>query len=253
MKDSKRRWALTWRLVLAVFGFAVGVLNLLVARKLVGLSTFWQVAIIVALGAVTFGDNLRLAYRRFNSPRRLVVQHRAQKALADLLYALSESKGVSLRYLGANIFRVEKSRILRRQTLDRVLRFRIADHPQPTDVSWTKGKGVIGEAWDTKRSAYKYRRNIARAWAGKQVDEATFAAMPKDTKGKFTREEFVAIVEKYSEVRAVPILGDDGGVLGVLSVDVSMDAPQAKYLDDKRVDAAISAACALVRSDVRRL
>ncbi|MDK3255752.1 hypothetical protein [Blastococcus capsensis] len=213
----------------------------------------WQVIIIVALGAVTFGDNIRLAYRRFNSPRRMAVQHRAQKTLAGLLYALSVSKSVDLPYLGASIFRVNRSRITRRQTLERVLRFRINDHPQPTDVKWTKGKGVIGEAWDTKRSAYKYRRSIAKAWAGKQVDEKQFASMPKDTKGRFTREEFVAIVEKYGEVRAVPILGDDGAVLGVLSVDVAMDAPQGKYLDDKQVDTAISAACALVRGDVGRL
>lgn len=253
MNDRKRRWALAWRILLAVFGFAVGIVNLLDARKLIRLPAVWQVVIIVALGAVTFGDNVRLAYRRFASPRRLVVQQRAQKTLATMLFTIAETRSVSLRWLGASVFRVHTSRILRRQTLDRVVRFRIDDHPQPTPVKWTKGKGVIGEVWETKRSAYKYRRAIADAWTGKAVSEQQFERMKPETRGKFTREEFIAIVEKYAEVRGVPILGDDGSFLGVISVDVSMGAPPGKYLQDKGVDSVITTACSLMRPDIDRL
>jgi hypothetical protein len=98
----------------------------------------------------------------------------------------------------------------------------------PSNVRWTRGKGVIGEAWRSERSCHAdFRELLKRFPDGLTADE--FRALEREdpaTLRKMDRREFNAVVGKYREVFAEPIKSqrarDRGKVIGVVTIDLAM-------------------------------
>ena len=217
----RRRLSLAWRTLLALAGFALAAIvtgNQLGVFTLMTATQRWGCA--VALAGVTFVDNVRAARMRHTAPRKLEARSRVQKVFVALLVQLAREKSVAIEHLGASVFvprRVfyrEGWRIRYAKVLVRILRFRLDDHPQPSNVRWTKGKGAVGECWKKGRVIHRDWRRTRTRFGRETLTEAQFADVPDHAKDNFRFEEFRSIADKYSEVLAVPVLSDHGATVG---------------------------------------
>lgn len=245
------------RVFFAAASLTIGVVNILVEKDVLPLEDGSQLAFVVALASVALIDNVRHAVRRFFEPRREQAHIRVQKPIIGVLLTLARTKRLQVEHLGSSIFVLRRTGLLRRRNLVRVVRFRLADHPQATLVEWEKGKGAVGTCWEAGRTEYRYRRPVAEKYGPRTFTDSEFAELVKKngvTSG-FSREEFMSMVCKYAEVLAVPIRSQEGEFMGVVSIDLSIDAPGgAKYLDDSAVERlVVEGAVHLLRDDLARL
>lgn len=255
LQKGRDRWLrFSGRASLAVGSGTIAVVNTLTERHILKISNGWQIGLVIGLATVAFSDNLRHAVRRFVEPGREEARIRTQKTLIALLFAISQARGVDVTYLGSSVFVLRRAGLLRRKTLVRRFRFRLANHPQATDVRWTKGKGTVGACWETGRAAYRYRRSVAERYGTRDLSPAEYAQLRDNVKSGFTREEFLSMVNKYAEVLAVPIKSDQGELIGVLSVDLTADAPAGpQYLSGNAVERTVGETIGLMRDDIPRL
>lgn len=199
----------------------------------------WVISLIL-LGLENVGTLVSRAIHRRVRNRNADIE----KALMALLIQVSQRQP-ALRFetLGANVFKAHKD-----GTLERIVRFRPAG-PQQTAVEWTDGKGAIGECLRGKRAAYTDWHAIAMRYR-EPVDEARWQRMPVKTKQGFTREEFNAILHKYSEVRTEPIWNSSTGskLIGILTLDrsFSRDDSFVARLDEKLVRENVQATASVV-------
>jgi hypothetical protein len=112
------------------------------------------------------------------------------------------------------------------ERLRRILRFRISDHPDESDVFWSKGKGAIGECWARGIPIPKDMRAIAAKFGNRiQATEADFLALTDAERCGFTFAEFIQTIGKYGEIYAMPIRAEHTGEpIGVLSIDCVTEA-----------------------------
>ena len=245
---------LTWRTSLAVVGLAVGILNILAARKIVPLSTTWQVVIIVALGALTAVDNTRLAVRRAKEPGEEERRLRIHKTLLGALIVISENRGVRVSHLGSSVFVERRVGLLRRKALVRRERVRISEFPPATEIKWEKGKGAVGTCWETGATVHRDRRKVAEKYTGVTLNESQWKGVSAKSKSGFSRTEFVSMVGKYAEILAVPIRSSSGELIGIVSVDLTVDAPDGRMvLEGRDVEVLVTESTVIVRDDIARL
>jgi hypothetical protein len=245
---------LVWRGGLAVAGLTVGTVNVLADRELLTLSPTTQVVIIVALAGVTFLDNSRLAVKRAQEPADAELHLRVQKALLGVLIAISETHNVRVSHLGSSIFVERRVGPLKRKTLVRRFRFRLGDYPPASDVQWEKGKGAVGTCWETGAAVHRDRRRVAEKYGNTNLNEAQFEKLSRRAKSGFTHDEFRSMVGKYAEVLAVPIKTPTGEFVGIVSVDLTVDASSGlSILEGRDMEILVTSSAAVVRDDINRL
>ncbi|SNR98600.1 PDC sensor domain-containing protein [Blastococcus mobilis] len=257
MKDLGHWARFGARVLFAAVSLAVGVVNILVEKDVLPLSDGRQLAFVIVLASIALIDNVRHAVRRFFEPQKEQAQIRVQKPIIGVLLALAQTKNLQVKHLGSSIFVLRRTGLLRRRKLVRVIRFRLANHPQATQVEWGKGKGAVGTCWETGRAEYRYRRPVAEKYGARNLTDAEFAELQKKkgvTSG-FSRTEFMSMVCKYAEILAVPIRSPEGELKGVVSIDLSIEAPgHARYLGDSKVERlVVEGAVHLLRDDLDRL
>lgn len=259
-RATRDRLAVGLRVALALLVLAAGVVSALITQKV------WKkppehllLYMLLTIGIATFWDSSRTAWRRARHPARARTHAQMQKGLVAALAEISATKGVPIQELGASVFVVRPGlRILgplRHRWdwscpyLERVLRFRLTDTPQPTDVDWVRGKGTIGRCWELEKSQYMNWLPIANRHGDPNITEAEFNRIKPATRQNLTFQEFRAIVDKYAEILAVPLKGEDGEVVGVVSIDLAKgdrtkDAPLV--LHGREVEAYATTAAAVV-------
>lgn len=252
-----RRIALGWRIALVVAGiFATA---LLTGEEMDYFSPwdrstrFW---IVVVVAAVTAVDNILAGFRTIQAAKRSQAEARVQKVLTVLLVQISEASGVQIQDLGASVFvpRIRRVGWLPKKVLVRALRFRLDEHPQPSPVKWTKGKGAVGTCWETARTVHRDWHVQRTQYSDPALAAQDFAGIPAELRDGFGHKEFVAISDKYSEVLAVPVLSVEGSIVGVVSIDVAGRAGlAANILDTDEVKAQADVAVTLVRDDLDQL
>lgn len=247
------------RVTFALLGLGVAVLQALDETHRINLDKGdWRWAEfvgLVALGLIAFGDNARALVRTSSEAKRAESR---RKVFRDIVTALSEiaaSNDVSIMYLGASIFLVRKKliwdgwrlwRVRRRELLDRWDRIRLSDSPQRSSVRWFKGKGAVGTAWKNRRRCHRDWHSINARWGDREPTPAEFAGISAEAKAGLEYDEFVALLGKYSETLAVPIMNGVGTVVGVLSVDVACTGNVHKILDDRNVEVLLENAIGVV-------
>lgn len=262
MTPRKRAQVLSalWNIIIAAIGVVVVVMIAGDERHVFDLkerTVFW--AAVVGAGAPAIDSALR-ASRRVRGFSRAQAENRVQLAIAGALSEIADERAVSIRHLGASVwairYRYRPRECWWRPTkhLVRGLRFRLRDNPQPTKVSWTKGKGAVGRAWEKGRPIYEDWTEQSSRWSSPDLTEHQFKKLREKQRAGFTFEEFVRISPKYSEVLAVPITSEGGETLGVISVDVTAAAgvPRRSLAGDD-VEGIVVVAASLAREDVRRL
>ena len=228
----RRRWGIGYRVTIAVLILGAAVTKGLVDNK-VWTAPSWVLPTTVTVIAVSaFRDNIRAAFVKVKAPQKAALKSEAEFALMTMLAEIAELKNLKMLDLGASVFAIRKGpRWLpdglkerwdwSRPHLERTLRLRLADVPQASNVRWTRGKGTIGLCWEIDKPQHKYWLPIAQKYGRSDMTQAQFEQVRADVAMGMSFEEFRAIVDKYAEIKAVPVKDPEGLIVGVLSVDLA--------------------------------
>lgn len=228
----KRIIALIGHIVLAVMAFAVVVLKTLSITQLIPAQPILEATLLLLTGVVILIESILAAVRTARRPAVLAGEKRVEKTGLALLKTVADGTGIDILAIGVSVYIARPPRVFRwRPTkLDRILRLRLNDHPQPTAVTWIAGKGTIGLAWESKTLRHMDWTRIAKRYAGKTLTEQQFGALRAETRQGFTLEEFLAVVAKYAEILAVPIWDEpQKRCVGILAIDVPLDVSHANF------------------------
>lgn len=265
MRTARRT---AYRAILGIAGLSVGILQAIVSTNALRWSPWTVVSIASGVGMVNFLDSMRLLISDQRAAGRHAARTSMHPPLVTALYLISQKTDVDLIHFGASIFCLRRYWTFRRcgipvpwlpwyeERLHRVLRFRISDRPQESNVKWTRGKGTIGECWEENVAKLHDRRPTAAQFGGaNHPDDWTFSRLKHDQHCNFTRDEFVQMIDKYGEILAVPIVREHAGeLIGVLSIDCSASAyPSAtspSVLGGVAVEEFAIRAATLVQSDL---
>lgn len=223
-----RTWNVALRVLLAVLGLVAVVLRSLDATGIWSQQGWLELGVVVVIGLVACVDGVRGALRESRAPQRERLRARLQKATVGALKSVVGMRhDIDLAELGGSVFVVRRRGWSRREELHRVLRFRLDEHPQPSAVRWTKGKGTIGRAWASRTPQHAVLTPVARQWGADSPQGAVptpqeYGEIPSRARTRFTHEEFVGIAGKYAEVIAVPILAEGEHLIGVFAMDLPM-------------------------------
>jgi hypothetical protein len=226
--------ASAYRICYALAGAALVITQALVVNKVVHWNPWVVVGIAGGVGLLAFVDNLRLLRFKFLAAERNGARARMYRPLTAAFVSISEARGnISILKLGASVFTVEKRwtrrwKIFpwREERLGRLLRFRISDYPQESNVTWTRDKGAIGACWTTGQPVLRDRRaTAARYGRPNYPTEAQLQSMSVQEHCGMTLPEFIQTIGKYGEILAAPVVArNKGKLIGVLSIDCLADA-----------------------------
>ncbi len=225
---GSRSWSVLLRVLLAVLGLTAVVLRSLDATGIWSQQGWLELGVVVVIGGVACVDGVRGALRESRAPQHERLRARLQKATVGALKSVvGMRRDVDLAELGGSVFVVRRRGWMRREELHRVLRFRLDEHPQPSAVRWTKGKGTIGRAWAARTPQHAALIPVVQRWSAESTEGVVptpqeYGALPVRARTRFTHEEFVGITGKYAEVIAVPILAEGERLIGVFAMDLPM-------------------------------
>lgn len=175
-----------------------------------------QLAAIAVVGAVAVVSAIARPVRIFAIEKYEQNRHSIEVALRGLAWAVHEHTGgvVPVQPLGASAWVI---RGIFHKRLHRVARERVTDYPVPSDVKWTKGKGVIGTCWDTAREQV---RNTHSLYAGlSATSESDWEAVDDDIRMGMSFRDFCQVKGKYGSVIAVPVRDSNNRLRGVVALD----------------------------------
>lgn len=134
--------------------------------------------------------------------------------------------------VGISVFVVRRRRLwfVGVERLDRVTRAKVGVS-NPSSIVWTRGKGVIGECWETGEDV---GRNFARDYALLDgCTRPTWDALSADFRQGLSYEEFLK-TKGHGAVVAVPILNERGRFRGCVSIDAPGDCYDILWSDAAR-------------------
>jgi hypothetical protein len=262
-----------WRQVtVAVFVLAAGLLQG-IDRYEIWSKTKWLHKPGLLFGSIALTGVLVLA----NTIGDLIVQRRAHagegrrvdihKAVMGALVTISKEIDIVITDLGANVFLVKRGlgyrnlrigkwslSVGRPPRLERIERIRLSEYPAMSAVPWTQSKGVIGDCWERARPEYVHWAPIAKKWSGKSISDEQWAKIKPEDKTGLSRQEFMEMVGKYAEIKAVPIKNKTGNVIGVVAVDRVWRSTghQGKLLHTEAVEDTVVGAASVLQSVVGR-
>ncbi len=241
-----KSWVIALTRTVTVAVGATGVVGLALIEVDIWNARWWQkITIISALGTATVAEPLRGWYEERRGAKTRGFRARLQKALLDAVVDIATETHHDVRSVGVSAWIVRPGsawivRPARPPHLERLKRERLIDHPHPSKITWTKGKGVIGPCWEHERWQHRDLRPVIQKWSesGKLTPER-YEKVDSDTRLGMTLQEFRTMLGKYDEVAAEPITDEDGNFLGCIAVDVTAGScsgtPGALTLDSTGV------------------
>lgn len=237
---------------MALAGGLLAILGVLLSLNRYHGPAWFPIAVASVVGLGTFISNAQGTFAAAKAEKRATARARITKASIATVFTLSIETGIESLVIGVSVFRVRR-RLGIWEYLDRVSRFRLGDTPQASTVRWKSGKGTIGACLETGRWQHKDWSAIARRYSGSNLPTRDqFDKLPAAERGGFTYKEFIGIVDKYSEVLAVPIKSVGGAkVVGVIGIDRTYDpALTTAVFDTPKIRVAAEVAAAAIREDV---
>lgn len=213
-------------------------------------------ALVILTGLAVFRDNVVNVNARLREPERQRLRVQSQKVATSAMYSVSQLRSIPMPDLGVSVFLIERTGWIRRvEMLARLIRVRLKDAPQASDILWTQGKGVIGRAWESRRPVHEATGHLAEKYGARDLSESVWSRVSKTAKQGFTRDEFITTVHKYAEILAVPIKDDQGVVLGVVSLDLAMFTKLDRsrtWLSGPEVEEIVSVAADLIAKTLKK-
>jgi len=256
MRLAARRWAVAWRIVIALAALGAAAWKSLIDLKVFAGTTQLGIALVVFPASLVAVESIRSAVAAYRRPQTEQDRNQILLLLRGAILTISDVTHVPEREIGANLFRIRRAWYAPWNChLHRMLHERMSFSPQPSSVKWTRGKGVIGAAWENRQTQVANLTRLPAELAA-VVDEATFQLIDESTRGGFTYAEFQGLRGKYAEALASPVLSHDGTrVIGVVSFDipstVRSPAPGA-LLDDARVIGAAEEVSSFLANSIER-
>lgn len=190
---------------------------------------FWSVTVIawalVAAGATPIVQSY--IAERGEKRRRLALEReeRVRAFLAASLMVIANECKAPWQDTGIQAFLLTSWGKRRRHT--RIAKIRLSSIPA-SGVRWTKGKGVIGRCWETRREQWaQLDGEFAQLSSRSRLQWLTLTA--RETYG-LTYDEFQTIGTKYGTVAAVPIIGRNDEYIGC----ITLDTPSGVTVDNQK-------------------
>jgi hypothetical protein len=201
---------------------------------------FWAV---VTIAAVAIGSSLARPIRIFVVGKQVKQSNKIHTALRGLPWAINKQTGgrVPVPPLGASAWLIKGWG--KRRYLKNIGRERVEDYPGPSSIKWTKGKGVLGKAWQEERAQIIDVGKID-ARHGK-CSEEQWLKVRDDTRMGLSYQEYCKIRGKYGTVVVAPMFDPrNSKVIGF----VSLDAPVGVHQELESADAvgAVSSAARVI-------
>lgn len=240
------------RVTAALLALAVLVIRTLVEVGVLASQGTLESALIIGGGLLVFIDSSRSAYKGYRRPDTQKRIEALRKTVRGVQLALAEETGYAVPDLGGSVFLVKRHPVLFwNRFLKRISRNRFSEYPAESFVLWTKGKGVIGQVWETAAPRHEYLAPLAAGWTkSRRHTEADYAALPESDRQGLGWSEFVILAPKYAEVIAVPIVAPTGKLLGVFSMDVVYSerrVPAGPRLDTENVRVMMTTTAGVLR------
>ena len=212
------------RLLWVVITAALPVLLFLASRGLVDVTPATLVELAVGQGVCTCAESTRGLVQAWRRPAQLQLRAELSRVLQQGAFHIAERSGVDVETIGLSVFRLP-GRFSRSETLKQVIRHRFDDHPGPSHIRWTKGKGIVGMCWQDQAPVYRDLRKLAFQARRQGADKIALTPAVKRVMGTMSRAEFDRIIVKYGEVYAEPIDNAANQMIGVLVVDIPFAPP----------------------------
>jgi hypothetical protein len=162
-------------------------------------------------------------------------------------FTIAEHAGVTVQSVGMSVFRLPRAASQWR-ALKRIYRHRFDDHPGPSHIRWTRGKGIVGVCWREQSPIYRDLRKVAVQARRRGVEHIDPALLSRTCGSTMTKVESERIIGKYAEVYAEPINNPSGNMIEILVVDLPFDSSVngASRLNRPPVEKAIVSVAVLV-------
>ncbi len=191
--------------------------------------------------------------------RQLTQARHFSETLRALLVNVVDASKVDWTSIGVNALLVRRQyRWFGQESLHRVGRERVRSTPRHSNVTWTRGKGVIGRCWDREqdvgldvRAVYAEIAGLTEEqWSNLRADEPgiteqEWANLAPDKTFGLSYHDFLR-TRHHRVVVATPILDRSGRVIGVVSAD-SRDAGLDELFTDE-VRGALGSAAETIRN-----
>ncbi|SDN51375.1 hypothetical protein SAMN05660199_00170 [Klenkia soli] len=183
---------------------------------------------IVSPAAVAIGEQIRGIVKERKSGSREERQQAVDLALTQAVLRIHDATGFDKYDIGVSVWRVRSPRLRwltgGHGSLQRVGRRRFNPRPTPSDITWTRGKGVIGLCWEGQDELHKDLRPACKKYPNGACTETRWQSVSPDLRMGMSLEEFRMMIGKYGEVLAMPIKSAKGTFLGCVAVDVPIEA-----------------------------
>jgi len=180
-------------------------------------------ACICVPGGVAVADQVRLMYNERKAGPRAARQEAIDIALVDALLQVSDLTGYNKWGVGVTAWGVKRRGFRRTPVLERLGRRRFTDRPAPSNITWTKGKGIIGLCWEREAEVHKDLRGACARYPQGNITASRFAEITEDLRQGMSLEELQKMIGKYGEVLAVPMKDRNGSFIGCIAVDIPID------------------------------
>lgn len=187
-------------------------------------SDSWSLASLVVLGASALASPAAQAIRERRAQRRLQKRSITDRALRGLLIELVKLTDLPFYVLAVHVFVPEK-RWSKRASVpkreERLIKFasiKIVDRPRSTNIPWTRGKGVIGQCWEKKKTVAMNVCHEFREYIKGAKGESDWKDETPEWRTNLDWDELER-VKNYGPVIAYPVLDDDGHFIACIAVD----------------------------------
>ena len=216
--------------LLAIFGASVAVG--LGSADVWDLSATQATVAVVVLALTALAQGVYDLVTGMGEEHRLRFERWVAETLKGTLVQVVQASGLDWKDVGINAFLVRRTpRWFGTPVLHRVGRERIRNTPPPSNVVWTKGKGVIGRCWAT---ATDQGVNLAALFGPDPVlTESDWLARPEADRIGMSFSDYEK-TKNHGAVVATPILDREGEVIGVVSADAPGDAFDRLWNDNVR-------------------
>ncbi len=174
---------------------------------------------LLVIAAVGAGEPFFVKMR--DGAKRMAAEEleRTRQLLLMALVEIAHLVSLPCQDVGIHLF-VVKNRFPKRfrdPVLERKLRVRLSSVPVSSDVTWTRGKGVVGACWQQQRDHVVDLDGLHSAHY--DIDAEAWDRLPASVTLGLTFQDFERTRAKYGMVVATPMTRPLGGVVGVVAVD----------------------------------
>lgn len=204
-------WLSVWGTAAATVVFAVGSLS----RQLNAPSFLWTnwtnvtlpVLFISGAWAATAGPYKLIKLDRAN--RRSAARTRSEGLCQQLLMTVYESSpALPLESLAVHVWWLDAGK------LTRLASFRVERRPD-AGVSWTKGKGAVGQCWSTN---LEIEADLANLHAAATAGLPFFDSIEAESRFSLTWDDYQK-TKRYQSIFVTPLKDSGGNFIGCLSID----------------------------------